>query len=279
MKNIPEVLEKIEKLTPQGIVYPSRLLAKHDLNRELDKEVLKYLVQGGEAGAYYHWLTLLMQHADAKLILELGNRYGTSTIALFHGMKKSQTLITVDTEIDQRFVPPEIFQSSQVKFVFGDCVDLTTYDQNEMEIPIDIDILFTDTIHYYEQVSAEYQVYEHLLADEALIVIDDIHINDKGRFWDEMISHKKYDLTQLCHGSGFGAIHYIRPLSERNRTKEERMNLALKRALSLWKNRFLKLNSQPQLLQERFKEIQRKKRNKYIKNILFQLSGKRLQFN
>lgn len=274
MKNIPEVLKTLEELTPKGVVYPPRLLGKHNLSIELDSVVLKFLVDGGIAGAYYHWLTLLAQHSEAKLIVELGNRYGTSTIALYHGMKTDQTLVTVDTDKDQRYVPSEIFESPQVKFVFGDCIDLSIYEQNKTQIPFNIDILFTDTIHFYEQVSAEFEVYEPLLSDEALFVIDDININDKGKFWDELTSHTKYDLTQLCHGSGFGAIHYIRPQAERSRTKEERIQLALQRSSTRWKNRYLSLNNQADLLSKRFKEIRKKQRNRWIKKVLFTLTGK-----
>jgi predicted O-methyltransferase YrrM len=165
MNNIAKLLECLKELTPKGVTYPDKLLAKHNPNVEFDKEVLKYLVQGGVAGAYYHWLTLLAQHSDAKTIVELGNRYGTSTIALFHGMKEDQKLITVDIEKDQRYVPSEIFESPQVQFVYGDCLDLSVYEK----IPLEIDILFTDTIHFYDQIRAEYLVYEPLLAVRLLL--------------------------------------------------------------------------------------------------------------
>jgi len=274
MKNIPEILKTIAELTPKGVVYPPRLLRNHNQDIELDKEVLKYLVQGGEAGGYYHWLTLLIQHSDAKLIVELGNRYGSSTIAMYHGLKTDQILMSLDIDKDQRYVTQEIFDSPKVKFIYGDCIDFNTYEQNNVSIPINIDILFTDTIHFYEQVSAEYEVYELLLSDEALVIIDDINLNDKRKFWDELTSHAKYDLTELCHASGFGAVHYIRPKSERMRTKEERIQIALQRSSTVWKNRFHKLNNEQSLLSQRINEIRKTQRKKWIKKAIATLSGK-----
>lgn len=276
MKNIVETLAVLEKLTPMGVSYPPELLAKHNPQVPLDAACLSYLVNGGVAGAYFHWLTLLMKHLEPRLTVELGNRYGSSTIALFHGMASDQTLITMDIDHDQRYVPQKIMQSDQVKFVFGDCIDLNVYEENKIDIPIDIECLFTDTVHCYEQLSSEYQVYESLLADEAVIVIDDINLNDKRVFWEEVNCHSKYDLTDLCHGGGFGAIHYIRPVSERNRTKEERIQLALKRSSTIWKNRFLRLHDDPSVLLNRIREIRRKRNTKMLRRMGISLMGEKL---
>lgn len=243
MNNIRETITKIEQLLPQGVVYPEKLLAKHDKNVMMDREHYGYLTKGGEAGGYFHWLTLLMQNSDAKLVLELGNRYGSSTIALYQGLKENQKVITVDIEKDQRYVPDEIMNDSRIKFVFGDCLNLNTYLKNNETVPIDIDVLWTDTVHFYEQLSAEFKVYEPLLADEALIIIDDIKLNDKGRFFQES-PFEKYDLTDICHVSGFGAIHYKRDEKDRGKTYFERVNQALFNANEIWFNRHNKLSQE-----------------------------------
>jgi hypothetical protein len=237
MNNISETIEKIKQLTPRGVTYPQDLLSLHDISKPLDVENLKYLVNGGEAGGYFHWLTLLAMHSNAKLIVELGNRYGSSTIALYHGLRSDQRLITVDSVKDQRYVPKKIFNDSRVKFVFGDCLDLNSYISSDEPIPVNIDILWSDTVHYYEQISSEFYVYEPLLSDEALLVIDDIKLNDKGKFFRES-PYKKYDLTDICHVSGFGVIHFVRPGKDRGMTEQERINLSILRAMDVWKRRY-----------------------------------------
>ncbi len=112
-------------------------------------------------------------------------------------------------------------------------MDLNAYADSRTPIPVDIDIFWTDTIHYYEQVRDEFYVYEPLLADEALIAIDDIRLNDQGKFFEEA-QYPKHDLTSLCHVSGFGAIHYIRPTSDRGKSHDSRIMEALARANRVW---------------------------------------------
>src|SRR5438552_3425723 len=120
MKSIPLLLDEVELMLPAGITYPAELLKQFDLNRDFDRENYNYLVKGGEAGGYYHWLTLLTRHAEgARLIVELGNRYGVSTLALFHGLRPECQLVSVDIVRDQRFISKSVFEDPRVKFVFG----------------------------------------------------------------------------------------------------------------------------------------------------------------
>ena len=268
MKNIQETIKKVTALLATSPVkYPQSLLRKHDLNKPFDVENLKYLTQGGGAGGYFQWLTLLMQNSDAKLIVELGNRYGSSTLAIHHGLKKSQRLVTIDTEHDQRYVTPEVFKNPQIDFVFGDCVQLNSFLKAGIQIPTDIDILWSDTIHYDEQVSAEFYVYEPLLADEALILVDDIHLNDKGKFFARM-KYWKVDLAKECHGNGFGVIHYVRPANQRANTKEERIQEAIIRSSQVYQKRWLNLFENERQLESRLHTMQKERRIATIKRLL-----------
>ncbi|HCT85283.1 MAG: hypothetical protein DKM50_09570 [Candidatus Margulisiibacteriota bacterium] len=226
MKNIKEAITMANSLLPKGVIYPAELLMKHDLTKNPDREYLSYLVNGGAGGGYHHWLTLLLKHSEAKTIVELGNRYGSSTIALYHGLKPDQVLYSLDIVKDQRFVPEVIYSDQRVKFVIGDALDLNSYLDNNIDIPIDIDIFWTDTEHFYEQVAAEFDVYEPLFSDEAIIVMDDINMNDTRQLFDAM-PFEKYDLTSICHGSGFGVIHYVRDEKERGKSRLERINQSL----------------------------------------------------
>ena len=244
MNNICSAIKMANTLTPKGIKYPDELLVKHDCASPFDMENLGYLTGGiDNNNGYFPWLTLLAAHSDSKTIVELGNRYGSSTIALYHGLKPDQILFTVDIIKDQRYIPDVIFKDERVKFIFGDALDLSCYRSSKAQIPFDIDILWTDTVHTEAQVSAEFYVYEPLLADEALIVIDDININDKRRFFD-LADFEKYDLTHICHGSGFGAIRYVRKDSERHMSKDERIMESLFRASQILSKRYWDIYSE-----------------------------------
>jgi len=243
------VLEQINALTPQGVKYPAALLEKFNDHDAFDREQKGYLVNGGEGGAYNHWLTLLAQHADARLILELGNRYGVSTLALYHGLPRETRLITVDTVKDQRYVPANIFNDPRVRFIFGDALDLSAYDRAGVDIPIDIDILWTDTVHFYDQVKSEFFVYEPLLADDCIIVIDDCYLNDKGKFFREA-PYEKFDLAKLCHVNGFGVILYKRPEAERKQPATDRVRSAMMRSMETGYRRYWDVKSEYDRLEQ-----------------------------
>ena len=69
-----------------------------------------------------------------------------------------------------------------------------------------IDLIFFDTIHTYDQVKAEFELYKDKLSDGCIVLIDDTKLNDKGRFFDE-ITYEKYNLDLLCHNvSGFSGF-------------------------------------------------------------------------
>ena len=87
-----------------------------------------------------------------------------------------------------------------------------------------ISLLFCDTLHTYEQLSAEFSAFEKFLCDEAIILVDDIQDDlthtdprwhrTKYRFFEEWPG-EKYDLTELCHNpTGFAALVYKRDNNE-----------------------------------------------------------------
>jgi hypothetical protein len=229
ISNIQALLDRVETRLSSKIVYPESLLHRFNLKSAFDREIRDYLVLGGAAGGYYHWLTRLAQEAGPALIVELGNRHGTSTIALYAGLHPESRMLSLDVMKDQRYIPDQIFSDPRVRFLFGDGLDVTVYERSGIPYPLDIDILWTDTVHTYQQVSAEFSVYEPLLADEAVIAIDDIHLNDKNRFFNEA-PYEKRDLTTPYHASGFGVLHYVRPPGERGKSPQDRALESLRRS-------------------------------------------------
>ena len=121
-------------------------------------------------------------------------------------MNEDQQLISVDIVKDQRYLPDKIIESNNFKCVIGDCLDLTIYQE---KLPVDIDIMWSDTEHSCEQIQTEFGVYENLLADEALIIVDDIKLNDKFLFFEKW-RYKKNELSKICHENGFGIFLYKR---------------------------------------------------------------------
>jgi predicted O-methyltransferase YrrM len=173
------------------------------------------IITNGESN-YLKFLPLFIKKLGIKKIIELGNREGLSTAFIYDGMAADAEFITIDIEKDQRYCPEPMFSDKRVKFIFGDVCDLSIF-QNKL--PLDTEFVFSDTIHYDFQVRDEFSVYQYLLADKALFAIDDINLNDKRRFFDS-VEFSKWDLTELCHVSGWGLFLYER---KEKLTRDERL--------------------------------------------------------
>ncbi len=194
-----------------------------------DREFLGYV--NGTGGAYVKFLALLVRKLNLANIVELGNREGLSTLAIYDGLDAQGTLTTIDLVKDQRYCPGRMWNDERVKFVFGDACDLSILGDR---IPLDIDLLFSDTVHFYSQIRDEFQVYQHLLADTALIAVDDINLNDKRKFFDET-PLLKWDLTELCYVSGWGLILFRR---DSKQSPEARLAKAYKASAEIWKRKY-----------------------------------------
>ena len=206
---------------------PTALLAKLSDDSEYGNGVKKNLT--GWYGYYCQALSLMVRYFKPKNILELGNQLGVSTMMMYYEMAPDARMVTIDILKDQRFVPDEALNDTRVRFCIGDALDLRTYGD---KIPIDIDFLFTDTIHFYKQLKDEYSIYRHLLANRAIIVIDDIYLNDKGKLFDEL-PLRKWDISKFAHPSGFGVALYERPRTERA-DPAHRVTMAALASADIW---------------------------------------------
>jgi hypothetical protein len=197
-------------------------------SKEYDQWCLNYV--NGEGGYYVKFLAELVKTLNLKHIVELGNREGLSTLGIYDALPQDGNFITIDIDKDQRYCPDQMFKDKRVQFLFGDVCTSDIVNQ----IPLDIELLFTDTIHYNFQVQDEFDVYKHLLADVALVGIDDIFVNDKHVFWDTL-EYKKWDLTKICHVSGWGLFLYVR---KDKLTPEIRRQKAAEAIALIWQRKY-----------------------------------------
>lgn len=180
--------------------YKKVILDSFDLKNIFDVEQFNYLNQ-----FYVKYLSVCVKKYNPKLILELGTRHGISTLGFANYSKASNKIITVDWIKQKSFINKKILKFfPNLKVVNGNCFDLTIFDK----IPFNIDILFLDTEHTYDQVKTEFSIYEPLLSDTALVVVDDINVNDKYKFFSSFRG-KKMNVKEL-HSTGFGLFLYKR---------------------------------------------------------------------
>jgi predicted O-methyltransferase YrrM len=154
---------------------------------------------------YYRFLKLLAEYMQSRLSVELGVCGGGGSL---HLAMASSVVIGVDIALDYedniRWIKREY---PNFYFLHGDSV------QNAKRIHVsfgEIDILFIDTTHTYDQTMAEYNAYEPFLSDRAIVCLDDLFRDGMGKVWAEMPENKvRLDFlhpSQSPTDGGFGVI-------------------------------------------------------------------------
>jgi hypothetical protein len=171
-------------------------------------EHYNYITNSDGNHGYFWYLHKITNYVSGSVV-ELGNRRGCSTLAIYDALKKRQKFYSLDIFKDCRYVVPEVYEDSRVQ-IMND-FNSTDIDRIKKTFkPKSIGMLFCDTIHLYEQIKEEYDVWSPYLKDDAIIVVDDIRddfsssdLRTKWKFHEEW-SGIKFDVTDTAHLSGFG---------------------------------------------------------------------------
>jgi predicted O-methyltransferase YrrM len=152
---------------------------------------------------YYSFMHFLVQITQAKLVVELGIDTGTSGIFLATASPQTQ-VISIDINLESVKNLQSIAQThslTNLTVLHGSSTAPETIDQ--VKALGNIDILFIDTLHTFEQASAEYLFYSPLMAHDGIITHDDIHFSSEmSRYW-EYLPEPKREMPEL-HWTGFG---------------------------------------------------------------------------
>jgi predicted O-methyltransferase YrrM len=141
------------------------------------------------------------------IIVELGNREGMSTIAIYDALKPNSKFYTLDIVDDLRFVDENIKKDQRV-FIMNDFNSLDSDRISKEFKEKSISVIFFDTIHTYEQIKQEHEIWKPYLKDDCVLVVDDIMpVNGftKWKWHEEMDDeYHRYDVTEWAHSSGYG---------------------------------------------------------------------------
>lgn len=231
-KKIVDGLIKEFSLLKEKNCIDKKNLSKFDLQKKEDLLYFSFIDNKNQH--YVTFLHFLIRKLNPDNVVELGNREGVSTLAMYDAIKKTgSSFYSIDIEKDQRYCPEHMFHDKQMRFLFGDVCSLDIIKK----LPKNIDILFTDTIHFDFQVRDEWEIYQHLLSDLALVAIDDINIHDKRKLFDE-VQFSKWDLTELCHASGWGLFLFERKIPIEESVQSQRI---LEAIIRVWERKYSSL--------------------------------------
>ena len=156
---------------------------------------------------YFSLLHNLTSNIEGTIV-ELGNREGLGILSIYDALSENSELYTLDIVDDVRFINNKIKSDSRVKILN----DFDALDSNRVSKTFEkksISMIFLDTIHTYEQVLAEFQLWEPYMKDDCVMLVDDIRDympgRTKWRFHTELEYAYKYDVTEWAHNdTGFG---------------------------------------------------------------------------
>ena len=150
----------------------------------------------GFVAHYYRFLYRLAQEKQAHLMVELGTHTGISAACLADGSPKG-SVITVNNH-------PQLWEHcrrANVQYLIQD-------SRTPVAVHAPIDILFIDTNHDGVHPLQEFEVYKNMMADDGVVLFDDIHLNkEMSKFWEELNPDGWWKTELAAHGeAGFGAL-------------------------------------------------------------------------
>jgi len=183
-------------------------------NRFCDDLFTKYAINPAPQSdylPYYRFLHLVAGELKPELVVELGVQRGVATAHLAAGYKDT-LVIGIDVAFDPISSQVEAEFGYQVLYIIGD----STQVANRVKPAGEIEVLFIDSHHTADHVRKELAAYTPLLADEALVLFDNLyHPHHAGQkqvyeaFYE--FPHLRLELTsELCPAWGFGAAIYRR---------------------------------------------------------------------
>jgi predicted O-methyltransferase YrrM len=183
-----------------------RKQVKEQMSFWVPKHYLQPYVEGAKKmreldKLYYVWLACAVRVWQPRRILELGTLRGVSALAMFSELRteRGDYIITVDMESQKKSVLNRDITATGLRIVIGDDLDIDIFGDSP---PVCTDMLFIDTEHTYEQISAEWKLYSRYLMPDTLVVVDDVDFEGVKKWWDERQCEKV--LEHESHSTGWG---------------------------------------------------------------------------
>ncbi|MFX0198415.1 MAG: class I SAM-dependent methyltransferase, partial [Candidatus Hodarchaeota archaeon] len=158
-------------------------------------------VEDKNRSGYYQWLSCLVRVVKPRQIVELGGAMGASALMMLSELPEKSRLYSITLE--EHGLEFSFVREKYPNFIpiVGDDLDFKVWPKG-----LDFkktDIWFIDTEHTADQLRAELTLYGLHFKKGAIVLIDDIKLNDMFEVWKE-ITWDKYDATYHLHWSGFG---------------------------------------------------------------------------
>jgi len=151
---------------------------------------------------YYQWLSGLMLELKPKQVVELGGAMGVADLMILATLPSDSKLYSItlaEHGLEFSYIDKEY---PNFISVVGDDLDLTNWPKDlKLE---DTDLWFIDSEHSKEQLQKELTLYTPFFKKGAIVLFDDIHINEgMSEVWNSL-KGDKFEIREPLHYSGFG---------------------------------------------------------------------------
>lgn len=184
----------------------------------------RYYEQYALTGVHSNYYRLFYKIAELykpKFVVELGSYWATAAAHFAVGCPTTD-VVTIDAHREIHPIDDVAWRKAReaadrydnLHFIHGWTWDAGVVAEVNAG-PYLIDILFIDADHKYESVKREWDLYSPLLADEALVVIDDVFDDafgatvDMVKFWGEL-GYEKFLDVHIHPGHPMGFLRYVK---------------------------------------------------------------------
>lgn len=187
-----EVMDKLKDFDV-GLMLPDlKHVSEGSLRDVLDKQ----------NSLYYQYLACLIPVLRPKQIVELGGAMGTAALCMLSQMPSDARLYSITLEEHGLEFCHIKTEYPQLTMVVGDDLDLKSWEKTDIDFS-KTDLVFVDSLHTYDQVKAEVDLYTPLFKKGTVLFFDDIHMDaPMFKIWTEL-PFEKLDVS-ILHHSGFG---------------------------------------------------------------------------
>ena len=209
-------INRIQELIPIALTEPPTW------DRWLDERYMDDMGIIAHTNPYYKLFYLIAQEFKPQFSVELGTYRGVAAGHLAAG-NPDGLVYTIDWHRDPGDKQHQVFaigmdaHYDNVRYINGCSWDVITVQRvADIAIKKPIDILFIDAWHWYEHAMREWNLYRILLADEALVICDDISDNpgstvEMERFWREVSNgYESFVNGTLHQAARMGFFRYVR---------------------------------------------------------------------
>jgi|GEM_PF-5513897 len=148
----------------------------------------------------YVWSSALMDVVKPKQVVELGGAMGVWSICVLQNLPPESQLYSITLE--EHGLEFSYVQDTYYNFhpIVGDDLDLNNFKGVDLH---KTDIWYFDSLHTYEQLTKELDLYSPFFKKGAILLFDDIRMAELWPVW-EKLAYEKIELTDPCHFTGWG---------------------------------------------------------------------------